>query len=111
MPRTRIVVTVAGLLWLVHIGVVATLGVKPPGPFLSDLMQSALGVVLIYAVADASRRSEGLARSFWRLTAVAYSLWIVAQGFSVYNDLAASPFTVELSGVKTDEIKIVISKD
>ena len=30
---------------------------------------------------------------------------------SVKFDLAAAPFTVELSGVKADEIKIVISKD
>jgi len=30
---------------------------------------------------------------------------------SVKFDLAAAPFTVELSSVKTDEIKIVISKD
>ena len=30
---------------------------------------------------------------------------------SVKFDLAAAPFIVELSGVKTDEIKIVISKD
>ena len=92
MPRTRIVATVAGLLWLTHIVVVALLGTKPPGPFLSDLMQCLLGLVLIYAVVDAARRSEGLARSFWRLTAVAYSLWLIAQSLSVYNDLAASPF-------------------
>ena len=92
MPRTRIIATVAGLLWLLHIGVVAILGTKPPGPFLSDLVQCSLGVVLIYAIADAARRSEGLARSFWRLTAAAYSLWLVAQALSVYNDLAASPF-------------------
>ena len=32
-----------------------------------------------------------MARSFWRLTAAAYWCWLVAQGFSVYNDLAASP--------------------
>jgi len=92
LPRTRIVAFVAGLLWLLHIGVVAVLGTKPPGPFLSDLMQCALGVVLIYAIVDAARRSEGLARSFWRLTALAYCLWVVAQALSVYNDLAASPF-------------------
>lgn len=30
---------------------------------------------------------------------------------SVKFDLAAAPFTVELSGVKADEIKVVISKD
>ena len=92
MPRTRIVAIVAGLLWLLHIGVVFVLGTRPPGPFLSDLVQCALGVVLIYAIVDAARRSEGLARSFWRLTAVAYSLWVVAQGLSVYNDVAASQF-------------------
>ena len=82
----------AGLLWLAHIGVVAELGTKAGGPFFSDLIQFALGAVMIYAAAEASQRSEGLARSFWRLTAVAYFLWLVAQGLSVYNDLAISPF-------------------
>ncbi len=92
MPRTRIVAIVAGLLWLLHIGVVTVLGTRPPGPFLSDLVQCLVGLVLIYAIVDAARRSEGLARSFWRLTAVAYALWVVAQSLSVYNDVAASPF-------------------
>jgi hypothetical protein len=92
LPRTRIVVTVAGLLWLAHAGVVTVLGTGARGPFLSDLIQLTLGAVVIYAAIEANRRSEGLARSFWRLTAAAYSLWLIAQGLSVYNDLAASPF-------------------
>ncbi len=92
LSRTRVFEIVAGLLWLAHVGVVAVRGTQPPGAFLSDLIQFTLGVVLIFAVVDASRRSEGLARSFWRLTAAAYSLWLIAQGLSVYNDLAASPF-------------------
>lgn len=87
MSRARIIVTVAGLLLLAHIGVEVVLGVRPPGPVLSDVMQFLLGAVLIYAVLDARRRSEGLARSFWRLTAMAYCLWLLAQGLSVYNDL------------------------
>ncbi len=91
MTRNRIVVTAAGLLWLAHVALVATLGTKPPGPFLSDLIQFTLGALLIYAIVEASNRSEGLARSFWRLAAIAYVLWLVAQGLSVYNDLAASP--------------------
>ena len=66
-------------------------GNPPPGPFLSDVIQFNLGVVLIYAIVESSRRSEGLARSFWRLTAAAYSLWLIAQGLSVYNDLAPTP--------------------
>jgi len=84
-------VTVTGLLWLAHIGVVAILGTKSFGPFLSDLIQFNLGVVLVYAIVAASRRSEGLARSFWLLAAVAYSLWLTAQGLSVFNDMAANP--------------------
>jgi len=82
---------VAGLLWLAHIGVVAMLGTHSTGPIFSDVIQFSLGVVLVYAIVAASRRSEGLARSFWLLAAVAYSLWLTAQGLSVYNDLAASP--------------------
>ena len=91
LARTRIVVIVTGLLWLAHLGVVTLLGTKFPGGFLSDLLQLSLGVMLVYAIVQASRRSEGLARSFWRLAAAAYSLWIIAQSLSVYNDLAASP--------------------
>jgi len=90
MPRTRIVVTVAGLLWLAHVGVVIFLGPKGRGPLLSDLIQLTLGAVLIYAIVQASRRSEGLALSFWRLTAVAYAFWFVAQSLGVYADLTAS---------------------
>jgi len=91
LSRTRTIVIVAGLLWLAHIGVVAILGTKSTGPIFSDVIQFSLGVVLVYAIVAASRRSEGLARSFWLLAAVAYSLWLTAQGLSVYNDLAASP--------------------
>jgi diguanylate cyclase (GGDEF)-like protein len=91
LSRTRTVVVVTGLLWLAHLGVVAMLGTKFPGAFLSDTIQFLLGVVMIYVAAEAGRRSEGLARSFWRLTAAAYFLWLIAQGLSVYNDLAASP--------------------
>jgi diguanylate cyclase (GGDEF)-like protein len=91
LPRTRIVVTLTGLLWLAHVGEVAFLGTKPPGPLLSDLIQLALGCVLIYAVVEASRRSEGMALSFWRLTAIAYTLWMVAQILTVYNDLILTP--------------------
>lgn len=91
MLRTRIVVTVAGLLWLAHAGVVAALGVKAPGPFLSDLIQLAMGLLLIYAIVDASHRAEGMALSFWRLAAVAYTLWLVAQLLTVYNDVILTP--------------------
>ena len=90
MGRTRNVVAVAGMLMLAHVAVVAFFGTRPPGPVFSDCIQFGLGTILIFAVVEASRRSEGMARSFWRLTAAGYALWLVAQGLAVYNDTAAS---------------------
>ena len=90
MPRTRIVVTAAGLLWMIHIAVVVLWGTDRAGPILSDAIQLALGGLLIYATVAASNRSEGMACSFWRLTAMAYVLWFIAQGLSLYNDFATS---------------------
>ena len=86
----RIVVTVTAFLWLAHVGVVALAGSAGRGPLLSDLIQLTLGVVLIYAVVQACRRSEGMARSFWGLAAAAFCLWLVAQSLGVYNDLVRS---------------------
>jgi diguanylate cyclase (GGDEF)-like protein len=90
LTRSRIIVTLACLLWLAHASVVVTLGTKPPGPMWSDLIQFSLGAVLLFAITDAARRSEGLARSFWRLAAAAYVAWMIAQGLSIYNDFALS---------------------
>jgi len=90
LPRARIVVTAAGLLWLSHVAVIAFWGTAPAGAILSDAIQFALGGLLIYATLGASNRSEGMARSFWRLTTMAYVLWFTAQGLSLYNDFAAS---------------------
>lgn len=90
-------IAVSCALWLTHVFVVASLGTKAPGPFLSDLIQLMLGIVLISAIVAAGRRSEGMALSFWRLAAFAYMVWCVAQSFSVYNDVASSPV---VSGVE-----------
>ena len=90
MQRRLIIPATAGFLLLAHVGVVAVLGTNSPGPILSDLIQLCLGGVLIWGVADAGLRSGGWTRSFWRLTAAAYSVWVVAQGLSVYNDVSRS---------------------
>jgi len=89
-PRARLIVTIAGLLWLAHVAVVIFHTSISRAPVLSDFIQLTLGAVLLYSVVLAGRRSEGMALSFWRLTAVAYTVWMVAQSLSVYNDLAAS---------------------
>jgi diguanylate cyclase (GGDEF)-like protein len=98
-PRMRIVLAVAALLWLTHVGVVAALGTGTVGPLLSDTLQLVLGGVVIYSAVEASRCSEGLARSFWRLSTVAYFLWFVAQGLSVYNDFSPSQTVAWMSNL------------
>jgi diguanylate cyclase (GGDEF)-like protein len=87
LPRNRIRLIVAGLIWLAHIGVVSVFHGQGLGPLLSDVVQVTLGAMLIYSIVQASERSEGMAISFWRLGAVAYTLLFVAQVLSVYNDL------------------------
>jgi diguanylate cyclase (GGDEF)-like protein len=91
LSRTRIILTIAGLIWLAHIGVVVVFAGAAPGPLLSDIIQLTLGALLIYSIVQASERSEGMAISFWRLGALAYTLLMVAQVFSVYNDLSHTP--------------------
>src|SRR5579864_8937608 len=86
LTRTRTILIAASLLWLGHVGVVVFLGGNGPGPLLSDCIQFALGGVLMFSIIQAEHRSEGMAISFWRLTAVAYALLIAAQALSVYND-------------------------
>ena len=81
----------AAILLLAHISVLATFGTSAPGPLLSDLIQLALGGFLIVACLRSGRRSEGIARSFWRLVAAAYMVWFVAQGLGIYVDLAHTP--------------------
>jgi diguanylate cyclase (GGDEF)-like protein len=83
----RRVVAVAAVLLLAHVAIIATWGTSVPGPLLSDAVQLALGGLVLFACWRAARRSEGLARSFWRLTMAAYAVWLVGQTLSVYCDL------------------------
>src|SRR5690242_1268157 len=97
--RTRVVLAVSAVLWLAHLVVVTGWGTSSRGPLLSDVIQFALGATLIYATVLASRRSEGLARSFWRLATAAYVAWLVAQGLGLYNGQAASAVVAWISNL------------
>jgi PAS domain S-box-containing protein len=85
----RLVFAGVGLLAL-QATVIASLGTETPGPFLSDLIQLALGLVCMLGSVLAFRRSSGVARHTWRLLAIFFSVWMVAQTISVYVDLAAT---------------------
>jgi diguanylate cyclase (GGDEF)-like protein len=91
LTRSRTIVAAAALLWLLHVFVCVALGANSTGPLLSDLLQFTMGGLLIGSIVLAARRSEGVARAFWQLAIAAYVLWMTAQGFAVYNDLARVP--------------------
>ena len=99
LPRTRVVVTLAAILWLAHVAVVAGFGANPPGPIYSELIQLTLGTILIYAIHLAGKASEGLPRSFWRLAAAAYVLWFIAESLGLYNDFFPSSTAVWISNM------------
>jgi EAL domain-containing protein (putative c-di-GMP-specific phosphodiesterase class I) len=68
--------------------VIATLGYRTLGPLFSDVTQLALGLICILACTEAFRRSRGIARYAWRLLAVAFVVWAVAQVLAVYVDVS-----------------------
>jgi hypothetical protein len=68
--------------------VIATLGHRTLGPLVSDFTQLVLGLICILACTAAFRRSRGVARYVWRLLAVTFVVWAVAQGLGVYLDIS-----------------------
>ncbi len=68
--------------------VIATMGQRTPGPLLSEAAQLALGLICIVACTAAFRRSSGIARYAWRLLAVTFVVWAVAQVLTVYIDIS-----------------------
>ena len=91
ISRSRIIVAAATVLWLAHVGVCAWLGAAGRGPLLSDLIQFAIGGLVISSMLLAAHRSDGMARAFWHLSAAACGVLTVAQAGAVYNDLARTP--------------------
>jgi diguanylate cyclase (GGDEF)-like protein/PAS domain S-box-containing protein len=67
---------------------IAILGHRTLGPLVSDLTQLALGLICILACTEAFRRSSDIARYAWRLLALAFVVWAVAQALAVYVDVS-----------------------
>jgi diguanylate cyclase (GGDEF)-like protein/PAS domain S-box-containing protein len=67
---------------------IATLGHRTRGPLVSNVIQLALGLICVLACTEAFRRSRGIARYAWRLLAVVFLAWVVAQTLSVYVDVS-----------------------
>jgi len=88
--RLRPITVVASVLLCGH--VVAVLGLRNPltGGLISDLAQLSLGITAVVAALQAARRSASSARYIWRLVALSYAIWLLAQSSGVYSDLVSA---------------------
>jgi two-component system cell cycle sensor histidine kinase/response regulator CckA len=95
MPERRLRVGSA-LIWsalatvALQVLVLAILGTKPPGPVISQALQAVTALLTGLACFQASLRSTAFARSFWRLTALAFFVWCIAQTIGTYQLYAAT---------------------
>ncbi|HVO59784.1 MAG TPA: GGDEF domain-containing protein [Terriglobales bacterium] len=83
--QRRVTGAAYGLIVL-HVAVLSYFSTHSFGPVVSDCLQLILGLLLVFAISGAAQRSDAGGRYFWRLNSVAFSLWIVAQGLSLYSD-------------------------
>jgi len=65
-------------------------GRRTPGPLLSDLAQLALGMICAAACLNAFQRSRGGGRYAWRLLAVTFVIWAIAQALGIYLDVSGN---------------------
>ncbi|HWZ98283.1 MAG TPA: ATP-binding protein [Candidatus Dormibacteraeota bacterium] len=79
MRHSRILLVTALALVVAHVVVIATLGNRPPGPILSDIIQLLLGAFATLASFQAAKRSSTFGRVFWKLAAWAFVVWCVGQ--------------------------------
>jgi two-component system cell cycle sensor histidine kinase/response regulator CckA len=95
MPSSQKTIVAVGILFVSHISVLTILGTTRPGPILSELIQLALGIVCVLASFQAAGRSNDFGRNFWRLAAVAFSLFVVAQALGTYDEAYQASHFVE----------------
>src|SRR5215472_6004527 len=73
-------------------------GSVTPGELLSDFIQLTFGLMLLPLSLLVARRSTGVGRYYWNLTALAYFLWDIAQLLATLQDLAPTNHHIELIG-------------
>jgi PAS domain S-box-containing protein len=71
---------------VLHVLVLALLGERPPGPFLSNAGMVLSSVLATASCLAASARARGFARSLWRLAALALGTWSLAQLTWTYTE-------------------------
>lgn len=68
------------------------------GAFISDVIQLALGVMLIVLTFLTAQHSHNVSRHYWRLTSLAYVLWVIAQTLATYQDRTGTTHFGQLTG-------------
>jgi len=83
---SRTVILVASALFLTQIAVIFHFGDRAVGGLLSNLIQLFLGLLCVLSAVRAFRRSGATGRDYWRSLAIAFTIWVVAQGLGTYLD-------------------------
>lgn len=97
--RTRKLLVGATLgLLCTHIASVARFGSAFVGECVSDIIQLIFGAMLVCVTLVIAERSIGVGRHYWRLTALAYTLWDIAQILATTQDIAGTTQHMELIG-------------
>ena len=86
MLSRRAVIASGTLLVLTHVAVITLIGPSWRGALLSNLIQLGLGILTILASLQTAFRCGRLGRYFWRLAAISYCLWAIAQAMGTYSD-------------------------
>jgi PAS domain S-box-containing protein len=84
LPHSPLVVA-AVLLLLLHIAVLAVFRHSPSLSLFSDCFMLASALFTSVACMLASRRSKGIARSFWVLTGLTFALWFLGKSVLFYD--------------------------
>ena len=71
------------LILATHAVVLATLGMRAPGPLVSSVIQLGAGFATALACCGALLRSDAVGRHFWRLLTASFVLWMVAELTSI----------------------------
>lgn len=90
MRSFRTILTLAALLLFMQMVALVWLGTSPRGSLSSNLAQLGLGILVVIASLQVARRSGTLGRHVWRLTALAYSVWGIAQALATFGDALPS---------------------
>jgi two-component system, cell cycle sensor histidine kinase and response regulator CckA len=85
----------AFLLVSLHVAVLAGLAHSSLGSHLSELIQATLDGLCVAATVEASRRSAGFPRLFWRLAAISFGILVIAETVSLTFMLLNAQAVVE----------------